>query len=101
MEVFVEQKFELGKTACVVVRFGRPAADGDAFACEYKIVWPARVHSSRAWGLDQVQALILAMEKAHVELLASDAARSGQLRWAASGDFGLPLPSSVNPKDFE
>ena len=101
VEAFVERRFELGEGAEILVRFGRPVAEGEDYRCDYTIAWPSRTLASAALGVDEVQALILSMEKAHLELLASDEARSGQLRWLDSEELGLPLPSSVTPEDFK
>jgi hypothetical protein len=98
---FIERRFDLGQSSEVIVRFAPPVMVGDDFRCEYDIVWPDRTWSSKAPGVDAVQALILAMEKAHVELLASDEFRSGQLSWFGSEDLGMPLPGNVTPEDFK
>lgn len=102
VEAFVERRFELGEAAEVIVRFGRPVPEGEDYRCEYTIAWPSRALASFALGLDEVQALNLSIEKAHLELLVSDEARSRrQLRWLDSEELGLPLPSSVTPEDFK
>jgi|ERR1700677_286013 len=101
VEAFVEPRFELGEAAEVIARFGRPVPEGEDYRCEYTIAWPSRTLTSFALGVDGVQALILSMQQAHLELLVSDEARSSQLRWLESEELGLPLPRSVTPEDFK
>ncbi len=98
--VFIERRFDLHGEGDVVVRWFRPEPDQADFRCDYQIVWPDRERNSHAFGIDVVQALILAMQKAHVELLASPEYKAGMLRWLGERDLGLPLPSSAKPEDF-
>jgi hypothetical protein len=99
-EVFIQRQFELATGSEVFVRFHRPAPDDDDFRCNYEIIWPDRKRASYAVGVDEVQALILAIQKAHVDLLSSPEADRGELSWLGSPDLGLPLPGSFTPKDF-
>src|SRR5690348_11910435 len=75
--VFIERRFELVDNASVVLRFLRPEPDGDDYRCAYEIIWPDRVRNSYAMGIDAVQALLLAMQTAHVELQVSPEYKSG------------------------
>jgi hypothetical protein len=101
-DAFIERRMELGEASEVVLRFARPIPHGQDFRCEYAIIWPSGTRSTRAFfGVDAVQALIVAMKAAHSELLASAEARSGQLQWLGTPDLGLPLPDGLTPKDFE
>ena len=90
--VFIERRFELGDSATVTVRFLRPEPDGNDYRCDYKIVWPDRERSSYAMGIDAVQALLLAMQKAHVELQVSPEYKAGALCYLGERDLRLPLP---------
>ena len=100
--VFIERRMELGEASEVVLRFAFPVEHGQDFRCQYDIMWSSGIHSTRIFfGVDAVQALILAMKAAHSELLASTEARSGQLQWLGTPDLGLPLPDGLTPKDFE
>ncbi len=99
--VFVERQFELGDGATVVLRFLRPEPDGNDYRCDYKIVWPDRERSAYAMGVDAVQALLLAMQRAHMDLLVSPERKAGSLLYLGERDLGLPLPPSSRPEDFD
>lgn len=43
------------------------------------------------FGVDSVQALTIAMQIAHAELLTSAEGKSGALSWLGEADLGLPL----------
>ena len=98
--VFIERQFELGGEARVVVRFLRPEPDRGDYRCDYKIIWPDWERSFHAFGIDAVQALLLAMQMAHVDLLLSPESKAGKLRWLEQRDLGLPLPPSAAREDF-
>lgn len=100
-DIVAQRRFELRGSLEVVIRFSRPVPDGNDFRCRYEIVWPDRTHVSNGFGVDEMQALILAIEKAHVELLASPEGRRGELTWLGMRDLHLPLMSSVTPDDFK
>jgi hypothetical protein len=99
--VFVERRLELNSIGEVTVQFFRPEPDDRAYRCAYQIKWPDRERRSFGAGIDAVQALILAMCKAHVELLVSPEGRAGMLTWSGTRDLGLPLPDGFTPADFD
>jgi hypothetical protein len=94
VDIFIERQFELPDGATVALLFLRPEPDGDDYRCGYEIIWPDRTRSSYATGIDAVQALLLAMQKAHVELQVSPEYKSGALSYLGERDLGLPLPPS-------
>ena len=96
-DAFIERRFELGESAEVIVRFGRPVRDGQDFYCEYEIAWPDRKQRHRAFGVDQVQALLLALKMAHARLVSSPEGKRGELRWLGEADLGLPTSDVVPP----
>ena len=99
-ETFIERRFEIGGKA-VVLRFMRPERDGDdCYRCHYRITWPDRERNFFGFGVDEVQALYVAMHNAHADLLASPEGRAGLLTWLGQQDLGLPLAGSVTPDDF-
>lgn len=99
--IFVERQFELGDSATVTVRFPPPAPDGNDYRCDYKITWPDRARSAYAMGIDAVQALLLAMQWAHVDLLASPEHKAGARLYLGERDLGLLLPPGSRPEDFD
>jgi hypothetical protein len=97
---FVERRLRLGESE-VLCRFFRPARDISDFRCNYTIDWPDRQRSSYACGVDEVQALLLAMAKANTDLLSSSEYASGTLFWLDMREFGLPFPDGVSYADFK
>jgi hypothetical protein len=95
-ETFIERHFELGEAAKVVARFFRPLRGDLDFCCTYEVTWPDRTRRFQAYGIDEVQALTIALMMVHAELLCSPEAKRGELRWLGSRDLGLPsvLPPS-------
>ncbi len=97
---FVERQLELSNGSHVVIRFFEPVADQADFRCDYEITGLDATRKSHGFGVDAVQALVLAMQKAHIDLLASRQAKAGELTWLGQPDLGLPLPANVKPADF-
>lgn len=82
-------------------RFFQPEPDGSSFFCRYEIDWPEGVLSRRAGGVDEVQAMLLAMQLAHTDLLS---AREKDGRTVSSLDersLGFPIASSIRDWDPE
>jgi hypothetical protein len=69
------------------------------FRCDYEIAWPDQKRVFHAYGVDAVQALILALRMVHAELLTPPEGRGGQIRWLGSNDLGLPPPHSPSSTD--
>jgi hypothetical protein len=90
MDAFIERRLELDTGAEVVLRFHKPEPDGESYRCAYQIDWPDRQRESHGFGVDAVQALIIAMQMAHAELLTSAEGKSGALSWLGQADLGLP-----------
>jgi hypothetical protein len=101
MDVVAQRRLELRETLEVIVRVARPVADDRAFRCDFEIVWPDRTCVSHAFGEDEMQALFLALQGIHVELLASPEGKRGELTWLGMSDLHLPLPSSATRDDFK
>ena len=95
-DAFIRRRFELGETSEVVVRFNKPVQRHVDYRCDYEITWPDRTRASCAFGIDEVQALVLALMKAHVELECSPEGKRGELRWLGSEDLGLPSALSAD-----
>jgi hypothetical protein len=99
---FLERSFEADSTE-LTVRFYRPGPDpsGIDYRCDYAIEWPVGRRTGFACGVDEIQALILAMQRAHVDLLSSPAYAAGTLLWLGMRELGLPLPTSVTTSAFQ
>lgn len=85
----VFQQIVAGEASPLRVAWRRPVEDRNGWACDYVIEWPDRPwRSRRIFGVDALQALLLAMKMASSELLEADP----PVFWLdqAEGDLGLP-----------
>ncbi len=65
------------------------------WVCEYEIGWPEGPRKFAGHGIDNLQALMLALQMIGAELYTSNYHRAGQLRYKAlSGGYGFPVPSN-------
>ena len=80
-------------------RFYRPEADGSSFRCCYEIDWPEGVRSKAAGGVDEVQALLLAMQRAHTDLLSARENDGRVVSWLDDRSLGLPVANSLRDWD--
>ncbi|WP_414159947.1 DUF6968 family protein [Pseudomonas sp. BNK-45] len=56
-----------------------------------ELEWPDRRQNLRIFGIDAIQALLLAMQGARYELVGSPENAAGELTWLGERDFGLPV----------
>lgn len=88
--VFVERELSCAGQP-MLVRFYQPVQmPTTEYKCEYEIMWPNRTRRRHAFGVDGIQALILAMGIVHVELTISDYYKDGQLTYYDSVNLDLP-----------
>ncbi len=82
----------------VPIRIYAPVDKGNHWRCQYEIDWPDGTRMGKGYGLDSVQALLVAMKCVGAELYTSEAHKAGQLKWARSrGGYGFPLfPTMCN-----
>lgn len=85
----------------VSCRFFRPEPDGSSFCCRFEIDWPEGVRSKTAGGVDEVQALLLAMQRAHTDLLAARENDGREVSWLDERTLGLPIAKSIRDWDPE
>jgi len=97
---FIERRMELEGTGGVLVRFLKPVEDEEDYRCDYQIIWPDRERTFHGYGIDEVQALLSAMQNAHADLLSSTESKTGRLTWLGERDLGLPLAGAMKPSDF-
>jgi hypothetical protein len=87
---FAERQFELGADT-VTIRFNAPTLQPTGeFKCRYVIEWPDRIVRRAVYGIDGIQALMLAMSVVHSELVISEEYKSGRLTYLEGRDFDLP-----------
>jgi hypothetical protein len=93
-----QRTFQCGGEA-VVLTLSAPTLDGQDYRCAYRIAWPDGPVDSYAFGVDGVQAIYVALQKAHIELIQDAAARGKPLTWLDQGDLMLPLPPGMSIED--
>jgi hypothetical protein len=80
----------------VPIQIFAPRPDGRAWSCQYEIGWPGGARRRSIFGLDGVQALLLAFEAIGAEIYTSDHHASGQLLWEREGrGYGFPVPQNI------
>ena len=80
-------------------RFCLPVADRTDYYCEYEIDWPTGMRSRKVYGIDAVQALVLAMKAAHTDLLMARKDHGVSLQWLDMQQLGLPMSSALQDLD--
>jgi hypothetical protein len=76
----------------VVVTVYAPVEREHDWSCRYTIDWPDAPRQFFGYGVDSVQAFMLAMGMIGAELYTSEAHKNGQLRWFEPGDgYGFPV----------
>ena len=93
-EPFIVRVFKIDDRE-VKCRFFQPQEDGGDYLCRYTIDFPDNPRVSQGYGVDAVQALLLTMKKAHVELLVLRDKKGWKLEWLDDENLGLPLDENV------
>lgn len=83
----------------VECRFFLPDYDGQDYACRYEIIWPDKPRSRRVYGVDGVQALLLAMQGAHLDLLLARQDKGMDVQWLDGPNLGLPISRALRDMD--
>ena len=97
---FIQRTFKVDGQDTVCRFFVPTAADVD-FECRYEIAWPEGVRSGIVPGVDSVQALLLAMQTAHIDLLASRENDGRQVTWLNQQSLGLPIAEVIRDWDSD
>jgi len=89
---FVQRQFDNAGTP-VTCRFYSPEAQPTGeYRCNWTIDWGLGDIKRKTHGIDGVQALLLAMQVAHTELVESDSYKAGTLTYLDCADLDLPGP---------
>ena len=83
----------------VGVRFFRPAAENGSFFCRFEIDWLEGTRAKRVGGVDEVQALLLAMQIAHTDLLSVRENHGRKISWLNERSLGLPISETIRDWD--
>jgi hypothetical protein len=86
-----------GSGKVIEVRLGRPEkfSDSDDYYCRYQIMGLGRDRVFYGAGVDQMQALVLALQNIGAELYTSNEARAGQLTWFGELNLGFPVADTI------
>jgi hypothetical protein len=69
----------------------------EKWGCDYQIEWPVRAKRKTIYGVDSMQALVLAMYLVPIELYISEPHKQGNLKWLEQGEgYGFPLSQSFS-----
>ncbi len=80
----------------VAIRIFAPKQVGDAWTCQYEIDWPEGKETRAAWGIDSVQAIILALQMVGADIYTSNYHKACVLIFESSGQgYGFPVPESL------
>ncbi len=90
---FIVREFEVDGKA-VACRFFQPERAEVDYMCRYEIDWPNKKVSRNSYGIDQVQALLLAMQSAHAVLLLARVKKGSKVEFLETENLSLPILSS-------
>lgn len=100
-EVIATRVYEIerpdGGVAEVTLSLGRPrpVPDEEDWFCPYRFAGEGGARISCAFGVDALQALVLALNMIAIELHASEEAKAGRMTWLGQSDLGLPFPDAL------
>jgi hypothetical protein len=93
-DLIAERTFKIiGSDASVTAQVLVPYRDGDDYKCIYRIAWPDKIFEGYVFGVDSLQAVILAVQHMSADLQASSFAQDGKLYWLEPNN-GLGLSQS-------
>jgi hypothetical protein len=85
----------------VACRFFKPEADRGDFFCLFEVDWPEGARSRRIYGVDEVQALILAMQSAHTDLLVARKDYGRKVSFLGKRRLGFPVADVLRDLDAD
>ncbi len=92
LEFIHENGTVLAVPACVF----SPEKNEKDWGCRYTIGWPNGIESRIAYGIDSVQALVLAIQSIGNSLYSSDYHKTGRLKWVDPNQgYGFPVTSTM------
>jgi hypothetical protein len=99
--IILERTFNGDGGDSILLEVSKPEPDEADFRCSFRLIRPDGVREGYAMGVDSLQALLLALQKAHIDLLAYRRDSGRQVQWLEMQDLGLPLPPYVTASDFD
>lgn len=73
-----------------------PEEKDGSWRCDYEIGWPGDPKTRTAWGVDSVQAIILALQMIGADLYTSGYHQAGELSpGEGNSGYGFPVPANL------
>jgi hypothetical protein len=96
-QVIALRQLTLDGSATVTVELlaPTPSDQSDDFRCGYRIDGLGASKVRYAYGVDSMQALLLAMQSIAAHLYTSEEAKTGRLQWLGMSNFGLPFADAI------
>jgi len=70
--------------------------ENGAWSCRYEIGWPEGKETRCGWGVDSVQAIVLALQAIGTDIYTSNYHKSGDLFFVEPGKgYGFPVPITL------
>jgi len=80
----------------IPIRIFAPEGGGREWSCQYEIDWPEGTQVMQAFGVDSIQAILLAFQMIGADIYTSSYHQSGRLMFDEPGQgYGLPVPASL------
>jgi hypothetical protein len=80
----------------VPIHIDVPEMSGGSWRCRYEIGWPGGAKTMTAWGVDSVQAIVLALQMIGTDLYTSGHHKAGELSSGeGEGGYGFPVPANL------
>lgn len=96
--VIATRKLQLSDGREVLVSISAPRVDGEDYRCDYQIDGLGNQKIYKSYGVDSMQALVLALQKIGAFLHTSNEWTDGLLSWeggAVDRDLGFPVPDII------
>ncbi len=85
-----------GREVVIAIEVHKPVPGNRCWTCLYEINWPEGRAARNAFGLDALQALVLALQMIGAEIYASAYHQEGRLRaYEKEQGYGFPVASSL------
>jgi hypothetical protein len=86
-----------GGTVEIPVRLFAPENEKPGvWRCRYEIGWPDGAHALAGYGVDSIQAIVIALGMIGAEIYASNYHKAGTLSWDKPGNgYGFPVAPSI------
>ncbi|MBX3479367.1 MAG: hypothetical protein KF842_03135 [Caulobacter sp.] len=86
----MSRTFRIGADGTVDLLVFQPRPDGDDWRCDVELQWPAGPATYYGMGVDPMQALLLAIDHAHLRLLLYARDNDVEVQWIDGLGLGLP-----------